>query len=307
MGGAVVIPVITQIYTDFLYPFQTPDRTLTRRNQMLRDDDIFSKVEQKTNKQNGRLLSFLLTFDPDTWQTNTVIFSELNWKIVFSKITSRISKPLSVFDKLGLGSKYRGGGKSVSGSCVSKAWKPPSSRLILIYFKFRSKPSTVICMDPHVPNKLFATKYCFLILEDEFLFLNRFFIFRFFCLLFSVILLLLIFTKTMSLLSLIFFFMKITFIFSCSGMFRDVPACSGMFRNIPCSRFYQRPLSFSIRFFVGNGKPQTAKCHVTTALRSRLQFAVHVWTAGRASSGKWFTARFFCHKKLYSLSFKGMN
>ena len=34
--------------------------------------------------------------------------------------------------------------------------------------------------------------------------------------------------------------------------------------------------SFSIRFFVGNGKPQTAKCHVTKALRSRLQFAVHV-------------------------------
>ena len=34
--------------------------------------------------------------------------------------------------------------------------------------------------------------------------------------------------------------------------------------------------TFSIRFFVGNGKPQTAKCHVTMALRSRLQFAVHV-------------------------------
>ena len=34
--------------------------------------------------------------------------------------------------------------------------------------------------------------------------------------------------------------------------------------------------TFSIRFFVGNGKPQTAKCHVTTSLRSRLQFAVHV-------------------------------
>ena len=67
MGGAVVIPVIMEIHTDFLCPFQTPDRTLTRRNQMLRDDDIFSKVEQKkSNKQNGRLLSFLLTFDPDT-------------------------------------------------------------------------------------------------------------------------------------------------------------------------------------------------------------------------------------------------
>ena len=40
--------------------------------------------------------------------------------------------------------------------------------------------------------------------------------------------------------------------------------------------------TFSIRFFVGNGKPQTAKCHVTTTLRTRLQFAVHVCTAGRA-------------------------
>ena len=67
-----------------------------------------ARWNKKTNKQNGRLLSFLFTFDPDTWQTNTVIFSEFNWKIVFSKITSRISKPLSVFEKLGLGSKYRG-------------------------------------------------------------------------------------------------------------------------------------------------------------------------------------------------------
>ena len=56
------------------------------------------------------------------------------------------------------------------------------------------------------------------------------------------------------------------------------------------SVFY--PHRFSITFFMGNCKPQTAKCHVTTALRSRLQFAVHVWTAGRASSSKWFTATF---------------
>ena len=46
-----MIPVIMEIHTDFLCPFQTPDRTLTRRNQMLRDDDIFSKVEQKASKQ----------------------------------------------------------------------------------------------------------------------------------------------------------------------------------------------------------------------------------------------------------------
>ena len=40
--------------------------------------------------------------------------------------------------------------------------------------------------------------------------------------------------------------------------------------------FWETVGTFSIRFFVGNGKPQTAKCHVTKALRSRLQFAVHV-------------------------------
>ena len=63
-----MIPVIMQIHTDFLCPFQTPDRTLTRRNQMLRDVDIFSKVEQKKKQTNkdGRLLSFLFIFDPDT-------------------------------------------------------------------------------------------------------------------------------------------------------------------------------------------------------------------------------------------------
>ena len=35
--------------------------------------------------------------------------------------------------------------------------------------------------------------------------------------------------------------------------------------------------TFSITFFMGNCKPQTAKFHVTTALRSRLQFAVHAF------------------------------
>ena len=47
---------------------------------------------------------------------------------------------------------------------------------------------------------------------------------------------------------------------------------------------------------MGNYKPQTAKCHVTMTLRSRLQFVVHVWTAGGASGGKWYTGRFFATK-----------
>ena len=65
--------------------------------------------------------------------------------------------------------------------------------------------------------------------------------------------------------------------------------------------------TFSIRFFVGNGTPQTAKCHVTKTLRSRLQFAVHVWTAGRASSSKWFTARFFATKNCTASCLKVWN
>ena len=84
------------------------------------------------------------------------------------------------------------------------------------------KFTTIICIDPHSPNKLFPTKYCFLILGDEFLFLNHFFIFRlfFFFSLFYVILLLLY----------CFYFF----------VFRNVPEWS-MFRNVPCSWFYRRP------------------------------------------------------------------
>ena len=115
--------------------------------------------------------------------------------------------------------------------CVRKAWKPPSSQPILIHFEFRNKPSliTVICLDPHSPNKLFATRYCFLMLGDNTSFFFFIFFFRFF---FCYFTLLIIFTKIIILLVYYhyFFFMKIIFIFSFSGIFRDVPGCSGMFR-----------------------------------------------------------------------------
>ena len=78
---------------------------------------------------------------------------------------------------------------------------------------------------------------------------------------------------------------------SCFGFF----GCENFYDTAPVNLFKTLE-TFSIRFFKGNCKPQTAKCHVTTALRSSLQFAVHVWTAGRASGGKWFTARFFATK-----------
>ena len=63
--------------------------------------------------------------------------------------------------------------------------KTPSSRPILIYFEFRSKPSltTVIWMDPHSPKKFIATKYCFPILGDDtsFFFFLCFFVSLFCC------------------------------------------------------------------------------------------------------------------------------
>ena len=72
LGGAVVIPVIIEIHTDFLRPFQTPDMTLTRRNQMLRGDDIFSKVEHK-NKQTKTLTRTLQLLQPLHLLTDTTV------------------------------------------------------------------------------------------------------------------------------------------------------------------------------------------------------------------------------------------
>ena len=115
------------------------------------------------------------------------------------------------------------------GGCVRKAWKLSSSWPILIYFEFRSKPSliTVICMDPHSPNKLFVTKYCFLIRFSfsisffPFSFLFFSFFFFFFFLLFYVVI---NFYKNHYYFS--FFFHENFIIFSCSGIFGSVPACS---------------------------------------------------------------------------------
>ena len=123
--------------------------------------------------------------------------------------------------------------------------KPPSSRPILIYFEFRSKPSliTVICMDPHSPNKLFATKYCFLMRSCLEIIRVSFSLFLYFSFLFLLFYVIINFYKNyfiIIMLLYIFFFMTIIFIFSCSGMFRDVPECSGMFLNVPCSWFYRR-------------------------------------------------------------------
>ena len=84
---------------------------------------------------------------------------------------------------------------------------------------------TVICINPYSPNKLIATKYCFLILGDD----TSFVFLIFFCyftllLIFTKIILFLIFHENC------FYFFVFRDVPGCSGMFRNVPACSGMFR-----------------------------------------------------------------------------
>ena len=78
-----------------------------------------ARWNKKTNKQR-RTAPFISIHLWPGHVTNGYCNIQWIWKIVFSKTTSRISKPLSVFDKLGLGSKYRGGGDSVSAHRVEK-------------------------------------------------------------------------------------------------------------------------------------------------------------------------------------------
>ena len=125
-----------------------------------------------------------------------------------------------------------------SGSSVREAWNSPSLRPISIYFEFRSNTSliTIICMDPYSPNKLIVKKYCFLILLEEQIPVS-FSWSDFLIFLFSVIsyyfVIINFYQNYVIIILFNFFFMKIIFIFSCSGMLR-VPG------------FYRRPLSTAL-------------------------------------------------------------
>ena len=105
--------------------------------------------------------------------------------------------------------------------------KTPSSRPVWKYFEFRSKPSliTVISMDPRPTNYLrqnivFSYPEMIRVSFSLFLSLSVFCYFTLLLTFIKIILLLLLF------LFYLFILMKIIFIFSCSGMFRNVPDCS---------------------------------------------------------------------------------
>ena len=83
---------------------------------------IYLARPEHKNKQTKKDSSFPF-YSPLTRTSNKwilSIFSEFSWKIVFTKITSHISKPSSVFDKLGLGLKYRRNSVSAHSCRVKK-------------------------------------------------------------------------------------------------------------------------------------------------------------------------------------------
>ena len=114
------------------------------------------------------------------------------------------------------------------GGCVSKAWKPPSSRLVWKYFEFRSKRTFTHYYHFHgpLPHKLFASKYCFLIPGDD----TSFFFFISFSFSFLLFYVIINFYKNYFIIIIIIilfiYFHENYFYFV---TFRDVPECSGLF------------------------------------------------------------------------------
>ena len=103
---------------------------------------------------------------------------------------------------------------------MSKAWKPPSSRPILIYFEFRSKPSlvTVISMDPRPTNYLrqnIVFSYPEMI-RLSFSFFLSLFVFCYFTLF-------LIFIKFFFIIIILLIYFRENYFYF--FMFRDVPEC----------------------------------------------------------------------------------
>ena len=177
-------------------------------------------------------------------------WNELLTDLAWHEILHRHFRPLQ--NRKWITAKWLTHGKQLQGVVVWGKLENPSSRPILIYFEFRSKPSliTVICMDPHSPNKLIATKFCFLIVGGD---TSFFFV-------------IIKFTKIISLLLfyLINFFHENYF---CFFMFRDVPACSGIFRNVPKCMFRVRGFSdalgtkdFSYLTGASFSDPKTGRC-----------------------------------------------
>ena len=120
-----------------------------------------------------------------------------------------------------------------------------SSRFILTYFEFRSKPPliTVICMDPRPTNYLRQNIFfsCPEMIQVSFSLLVSFSVFCYFTLL-------IVFLKKLLLLLLLYFFHENYFYFF---MFRHVPECS-VFRVLSQSGFYRNFFYRFLQFVLQN-------------------------------------------------------
>ena len=108
--------------------------------------------------------------------------------------------------------------------------KTPSSRPNLIYFEFRSKPSLIVlsfAWTLTLPTNFNLLRQNIVFSYSESIRVSFSWLFHYFSFFFCSFTFLLIFRKIFLLLLFYYiFFTKIIFIFSCSGMFRNVPGCS---------------------------------------------------------------------------------
>ena len=125
--------------------------------------------------------------------------------------------------------------------------KALSSRAILIYFEFRSKPSliTVIAWTLTRPTNFNLLRQNIVFSYSERMTVSFSWLFHYFSFffLFCYFTFLWIFTKIILLLIFIYFFYSWKIF-----LFFHVPGCSGMFRDVPCSWFYRRPGIVPLRF-----------------------------------------------------------
>ena len=123
--------------------------------------------------------------------------------------------------------------------------KTPSSQPILIYFEFRNKPSLILRSFAWTHTRLTNYLRQNIVFSCSEIIRVSFSLFLYFLFLFLLFYAIINFYKNYYIIVLLYFFMKITFIFSFSGMFRDVPECSRIFRNVPCSgSFLSTPTIF---------------------------------------------------------------
>ena len=143
------------------------------------------------------------------------------------------------------------------GGCVRKAWKPPPRDPFQYILNLEASLHLLLSFAWTLtrPTNFNSLRQNIVFSNSERILVSFSWLFYYFSFFFCYFTLLLTFTKNYFIMN-NFFFLNFFFIFSCSGMFRHVPACSGLFR-VPgfidgrfSAMLYHVGLSLSV-FFAG--------------------------------------------------------